>query len=236
MVTAFIFLASPTELSCTGGGRHQSSPITVASWLLLSGKAGVCVLSSLEGCELNTSFLPENLRSPVKRGGLQTRLQVSTVAAFGPVSFLFLLWCPQSLSAPEEFGTGSFCAQLPMQARGSVSPACSGDWRQHQVSVTIKVVCCCAQSAVSCAVTLLSSSCCSQEGLSELNSTAIKPQVKPWINLFLSVSHNIEEVRLNILCFQLCCCTLHPLLGSTVRVNAVSLPSVLCSFLSTKQQ
>ncbi|XP_065519306.1 conserved oligomeric Golgi complex subunit 4 isoform X2 [Lathamus discolor] len=32
-----------------------------------------------------------------------------------------------------------------------------------------------------------------QEGLSELNSTAIKPQVKPWINLFLSVSHNIEE-------------------------------------------
>ncbi|KAJ7426377.1 component of oligomeric golgi complex 4 [Willisornis vidua] len=32
-----------------------------------------------------------------------------------------------------------------------------------------------------------------QEGLNELNSTAIKPQVKPWINLFLSVSHNIEE-------------------------------------------
>ncbi|CAH2323867.1 conserved oligomeric Golgi complex subunit 4 [Pelobates cultripes] len=32
-----------------------------------------------------------------------------------------------------------------------------------------------------------------QEGLGELNSTAVKPQVKPWINLFLSVSHNIEE-------------------------------------------
>ncbi|KFP80587.1 Conserved oligomeric Golgi complex subunit 4, partial [Apaloderma vittatum] len=37
------------------------------------------------------------------------------------------------------------------------------------------------------------SSCAPQEGLNELNSTAIKPQVKPWINLFLSVSHNIEE-------------------------------------------
>lgn len=33
-----------------------------------------------------------------------------------------------------------------------------------------------------------------QEGLAELNSTAIKPQVQPWINTFLSVSHNIEEV------------------------------------------
>uniref|UniRef100_A0AAF6YYF2 Conserved oligomeric Golgi complex subunit 4 n=1 Tax=Bos taurus TaxID=9913 RepID=A0AAF6YYF2_BOVIN len=32
-----------------------------------------------------------------------------------------------------------------------------------------------------------------QEGLTELNSTAIKPQVQPWINTFLSVSHNIEE-------------------------------------------
>ncbi|XP_020752312.2 conserved oligomeric Golgi complex subunit 4 isoform X2 [Odocoileus virginianus] len=32
-----------------------------------------------------------------------------------------------------------------------------------------------------------------QEGLAELNSTAIKPQVQPWINTFLSVSHNIEE-------------------------------------------
>ncbi|XP_075694366.1 conserved oligomeric Golgi complex subunit 4 isoform X2 [Rhinoderma darwinii] len=36
-----------------------------------------------------------------------------------------------------------------------------------------------------------------QEGLGELNSTAIKPQVKPWINLFLSVSHNIEEEEFN---------------------------------------
>ncbi|CAM2100812.1 conserved oligomeric Golgi complex subunit 4 isoform X2 [Lepidochelys kempii] len=36
-----------------------------------------------------------------------------------------------------------------------------------------------------------------QEGLSELNSTAVKPQVKPWINLFLSVSHNIEEEEFN---------------------------------------
>ncbi|KAE8609186.1 hypothetical protein XENTR_v10011735 [Xenopus tropicalis] len=36
-----------------------------------------------------------------------------------------------------------------------------------------------------------------QEGLGELNSTAVKPQVKPWINLFLSVSHNIEEEEFN---------------------------------------
>lgn len=35
-----------------------------------------------------------------------------------------------------------------------------------------------------------------QEGLMELSSTAIKPQVQPWINTFLSVSHNIEEVSL----------------------------------------
>jgi hypothetical protein len=35
-----------------------------------------------------------------------------------------------------------------------------------------------------------------QEGLTELNSTAVKPQVQPWINSFLSVSHNIEEVSL----------------------------------------
>ncbi|XP_062868741.1 conserved oligomeric Golgi complex subunit 4 isoform X1 [Trichomycterus rosablanca] len=32
-----------------------------------------------------------------------------------------------------------------------------------------------------------------QEGLQELNNTAIKPQVKPWVSNFLSVSHNIEE-------------------------------------------
>ncbi|XP_053304580.1 conserved oligomeric Golgi complex subunit 4 isoform X1 [Spea bombifrons] len=36
-----------------------------------------------------------------------------------------------------------------------------------------------------------------QEGLGELNNTAVKPQVKPWINLFLSVSHNIEEEEFN---------------------------------------
>ncbi|XP_077145050.1 conserved oligomeric Golgi complex subunit 4 isoform X1 [Ranitomeya variabilis] len=36
-----------------------------------------------------------------------------------------------------------------------------------------------------------------QEGLGELNTTAIKPQAKPWINLFLSVSHNIEEEEFN---------------------------------------
>ncbi|XP_048828614.1 conserved oligomeric Golgi complex subunit 4 [Brienomyrus brachyistius] len=36
-----------------------------------------------------------------------------------------------------------------------------------------------------------------QEGLTELNSTAIKPQVKPWISNFLSVSHNIEEEEFN---------------------------------------
>jgi len=34
-----------------------------------------------------------------------------------------------------------------------------------------------------------------QEGLQELNNTSIRPQVKPWISSFLSVSHNIEEVR-----------------------------------------
>uniref|UniRef100_A0A670KCP1 Conserved oligomeric Golgi complex subunit 4 n=1 Tax=Podarcis muralis TaxID=64176 RepID=A0A670KCP1_PODMU len=36
-----------------------------------------------------------------------------------------------------------------------------------------------------------------QEGLNELTNSAIKPQVKPWINLFLSVSHNIEEEEFN---------------------------------------
>ncbi|KAJ7986154.1 hypothetical protein DPEC_G00347840 [Dallia pectoralis] len=36
-----------------------------------------------------------------------------------------------------------------------------------------------------------------QEGLMELNSTAIKPQVKPWISSFLSISHNIEEEEFN---------------------------------------
>ncbi|XP_062966591.1 conserved oligomeric Golgi complex subunit 4 isoform X1 [Cynocephalus volans] len=36
-----------------------------------------------------------------------------------------------------------------------------------------------------------------QEGLTELTSTAVKPQVQPWINTFLSVSHNIEEEEFN---------------------------------------
>ncbi|XP_059848488.1 conserved oligomeric Golgi complex subunit 4 isoform X2 [Hypanus sabinus] len=36
-----------------------------------------------------------------------------------------------------------------------------------------------------------------QEGLAELNTTAIKPQLKPWITGFLSISHNIEEEEFN---------------------------------------
>ncbi|KAH0619404.1 hypothetical protein JD844_000016 [Phrynosoma platyrhinos] len=36
-----------------------------------------------------------------------------------------------------------------------------------------------------------------QDGLNELTNSAIKPQIKPWINLFLSVSHNIEEEEFN---------------------------------------
>lgn len=52
-----------------------------------------------------------------------------------------------------------------------------------------------------CVVTgLVRSEVCavSQEGLSELNTTAIKPQVKPWISSFLSISHNIEEVMISV--------------------------------------
>lgn len=37
MVTAFILLDSPTELSCSGGGKHQLSSVTVP-WLVLSEK------------------------------------------------------------------------------------------------------------------------------------------------------------------------------------------------------
>lgn len=44
--------------------------------------------------------------------------------------------------------------------------------------------------------------CPSQEGLTELNNTAVKPQVQPWINNFLSVSHNIEEVSLTTVSHQ----------------------------------
>uniref|UniRef100_UPI00358E2815 conserved oligomeric Golgi complex subunit 4-like n=1 Tax=Myxine glutinosa TaxID=7769 RepID=UPI00358E2815 len=36
-----------------------------------------------------------------------------------------------------------------------------------------------------------------QEGISDLNNSSIKPQVKPWISSFLSVSHNIEEEEFN---------------------------------------
>ncbi|XP_047220119.1 conserved oligomeric Golgi complex subunit 4 [Girardinichthys multiradiatus] len=36
-----------------------------------------------------------------------------------------------------------------------------------------------------------------QEGLTELNTTAVKPQIKPWISSFLSISHNIEEEEFN---------------------------------------
>ncbi|XP_036819965.1 conserved oligomeric Golgi complex subunit 4 isoform X1 [Oncorhynchus mykiss] len=39
--------------------------------------------------------------------------------------------------------------------------------------------------------------CLCAEGLTELNTTAIKPQVKPWISSFLSISHNIEEEEFN---------------------------------------
>ncbi|CAI5645628.1 unnamed protein product [Oreochromis niloticus] len=35
------------------------------------------------------------------------------------------------------------------------------------------------------------------QGLTELNTTAVKPQVKPWISSFLSISHNIEEEEFN---------------------------------------
>uniref|UniRef100_A0A8C4QWS1 Conserved oligomeric Golgi complex subunit 4 n=1 Tax=Eptatretus burgeri TaxID=7764 RepID=A0A8C4QWS1_EPTBU len=36
-----------------------------------------------------------------------------------------------------------------------------------------------------------------EEGISDLNNSSIKPQVKPWISNFLSVSHNIEEEEFN---------------------------------------
>lgn len=42
----------------------------------------------------------------------------------------------------------------------------------------------------------------SQEGLTELNTTAVKPQVKPWISSFLSISHNIEEVMMSHSCTE----------------------------------
>ncbi|PKU30313.1 conserved oligomeric golgi complex subunit 4 [Limosa lapponica baueri] len=54
-----------------------------------------------------------------------------------------------------------------------------------------------------------------QEGLNELNSTAIKPQVKPWINLFLSVSHNIEEAGLSPVIYD----TLTGLMTSLIAIE-----------------
>uniref|UniRef100_A0A2K6M8J8 Conserved oligomeric Golgi complex subunit 4 n=1 Tax=Rhinopithecus bieti TaxID=61621 RepID=A0A2K6M8J8_RHIBE len=48
-----------------------------------------------------------------------------------------------------------------------------------------------------CLLCYMSPPCLVQEGLTELNSTAIKPQVQPWINSFFSVSHNIEEEEFN---------------------------------------
>ena len=33
----------------------------------------------------------------------------------------------------------------------------------------------------------------SQYGLSQLNSSAIKPRIKPLVDMFLSMSHNISE-------------------------------------------
>ena len=111
-----------------------------------------------------------------------------------------------SLPAPEECGVWAFWVQFPVQVCGSVSPA--ENVKQHQDSLVVEMLC----------LTVLSSCYLAQEGLNELNSTAIKPQVKPWINLFLSVSHNIEEVRLSVLCFQLFLGILCLLLSSTEQL------------------
>ncbi|KAM6352801.1 conserved oligomeric Golgi complex subunit 4 isoform 2-T2 [Alca torda] len=62
----------------------------------------------------------------------------------------------------------------------------STDEAKHSFLVTLNNVEVCSENIMTLKKTL-------EEGLNELNSTAIKPQVKPWINLFLSVSHNIEE-------------------------------------------
>lgn len=104
--------------------------------------------------------------------------------------------------------------QFPVQVCGPVSQA----GKQPQDSLFVRILC----------LTVLSSCCLAQEGLNELNSTAIKPQVKPWINLFLSVSHNIEEVRLSVPCFRLYLSTLYLLLSSTVGATSVSFPLVIC--------
>ncbi|XP_070985575.1 conserved oligomeric Golgi complex subunit 4-like isoform X2 [Oncorhynchus clarkii lewisi] len=54
-----------------------------------------------------------------------------------------------------------------------------------------------------------------QEGLTELNTTAIKPQVKPWISSFLSISHNIEEAGLSSVIYD----TLTSLMTSLVSME-----------------
>ena len=70
-----------------------------------------------------------------------------------------------------------------------------------------------------------------QEGLTELNSTAIKPQVQPWINTFLSVSHNIEEVSLTTGSRQAQDCPAFPgpqqwscLIDCTLRISQAHFP------------
>lgn len=80
-----------------------------------------------------------------------------------------------------------FWVHFPVEVCGSVFPARAEDGG----SLAAEVGHCWTLPVLS---SLLSSS---QEGVSDLNNTAIKPQVKPWINLFLSISHSIEEVRLS---------------------------------------
>lgn len=152
---------------------------------------------TLVGCESNASRLPGNLCSCAGRAGEARDLQPRL----------------------EESGTSGFGSSgfgFPSLQWGceaaSRQPGCKG----------------CVLSDVSCAQSLSSPlSCPPQEGLNELNSTAIKPQVKPWINLFLSVSHNIEEVRLSVLRFQPYFCALCPLqseqpLSRSPQFSAVS--------------
>ena len=35
-------------------------------------------------------------------------------------------------------------------------------------------------------------------GFSQLHSTAIKPRIKPWVDTFLSTSHNISDVSFKV--------------------------------------
>ena len=81
---------------------------------------------------------------------LQTRLQISTTAASGPTSFLFLSsQCSQNPPALEVWDLGLL---FPVQACGSVSPACSEDGRQHQDSLAVKVVCRWTLAVLSCSL------------------------------------------------------------------------------------